>query len=200
MVRKLGPGKLVIASHNAGKVREIGDLVRPYEIEAVSAAALNLAEPEETESTFVGNAALKARAAAHDSGLPALADDSGLCVSALDGAPGIYSARWAGEPRDFGVAMDKVRGALDELDTEDFRAHFVCALCLAWPDGHEETFEGAVHGNLQFPPRGHLGFGYDPIFVPVGDTRTFSEIEPEEKHRISHRARAFKRLVEACLA
>ena len=200
MARKLDPGKLVIASHNKGKVLEIGDLMRPFNVEAVSASALDLPEPEETESTFTGNAALKARAAAQDSELPALSDDSGLAVTALNGAPGIYSARWAGEPRDFGAAMEKVRLALEELDTEDYSAHFVCALCLAWPDGHEEIFEGAIHGHLTFPPRGDLGFGYDPIFVPVGDSRTFGEFEPEEKHKISHRARAFKRLVEACLA
>ena len=200
MARKLEAGKLVIASHNAGKVREIGDLMRPFAVEAVSAKSLGLVDPEETETTFAGNAALKARAASHDSGFPALADDSGLCVAGLGGAPGIYSARWAGEPRDFNAAMEKVRRALEDAGAEDTAAHFVCALCLAWPDGHEEIFEGAIHGNLVFPPRGDLGFGYDPIFVPVGDTRTFGEIEPEEKHAISHRARAFKRLVEACLS
>ena len=200
MTRRLEPGKLVIASHNAGKVREISDLVKPFNVEAISAASLGLADPEETETSFIGNAAIKARAAAHDSGLPALADDSGLCVSALGDAPGIYSARWAGEPRDFGAAMERVRIALDESGSEDMSAHFVCALCLAWPDGHEEVFEGAIHGHLSFPPRGDLGFGYDPIFIPVGDTRTFGEIEPEEKHAVSHRARAFKRLVAQCLA
>lgn len=198
MARKLDPGKLIIASHNAGKVREIDALLKPFGIEAVSAGALGLADPEETEITFAGNAAIKARAAAHDGQLPALSDDSGLCVEALGGAPGIYSARWAGEPRDFSMAMEKVRKALIEADTENYAAHFVCSLCLAWPDGHEEIFEGAVHGALSFPPRGDLGFGYDPIFVPKGDTRTFGEIEPEEKHAMSHRARAFRRLVEAC--
>ncbi|MEO0879184.1 MAG: RdgB/HAM1 family non-canonical purine NTP pyrophosphatase [Pseudomonadota bacterium] len=198
MARKLEPGKLVIASHNQGKIREIDTLLRPFGVEPVSAAALGLDDPEETETSFVGNAALKARAAAHDANLPALSDDSGLCVRALGGAPGIYSARWAGEPRDFVAAMEKVRNALADADTEDFAAHFVCALCLAWPDGHEEVFEGAVHGDLVFPPRGDLGFGYDPIFVPTGDTRTFGEIEPDEKHAMSHRARAFRRLVEAC--
>ena len=199
MARKLEPGKLVIASHNVGKVREIGDLVRPFDIEAIPASSLGLDDPEETETTFAGNAALKARTAAKESGLPALSDDSGLAVKALDGAPGIYSARWAGEPRDFYAAMEKVRLALEEQGKDDFSAKFVCALCIAWPDGHEEVFEGAIHGELQFPPRGDLGFGYDPIFVPVGDTRTFAEMEPEEKHKISHRARAFERLVEQCL-
>jgi len=195
----LEPGKLVIASHNSGKVREIADLVRPFDIEAIPAASLGLVDPEETEATFIGNAAIKARAAAYDSGLPSLSDDSGLAVNALNGAPGVFSARWAGEPRDFYAAMEKVRLALDEQKEEDFSARFVCALCLAWPDGHEEIFEGAIHGELQFPPRGDLGFGYDPIFVPVGDTRTFAEMEPEEKHKISHRARAFERLVDQCL-
>ncbi|MEL7487638.1 MAG: RdgB/HAM1 family non-canonical purine NTP pyrophosphatase [Pseudomonadota bacterium] len=200
MPRKFDAEKLVIASHNAGKVREIGDLIGPFGVEAVSAAALGLTDPEETETTFIGNAAIKARAATHDAGLPALADDSGLCVDALGGAPGVYSARWAGEPRNFNAAMEKVREALEDAGAEDYSARFVCTLCLAWPDGHEEFFEGAIHGTLQFPPRGDLGFGYDPIFVPVGDTRTFAEIEPEEKHAISHRARAFKRMVDACFA
>ena len=199
MARKLEPGKLVIASHNMGKVREIDALVRPFNIDAVSAPSLGLADPEETETTFIGNAAIKARAAAHDSGLPAISDDSGLAVAALNGAPGIYSARWAGEPRDFDAAMIKVQKALEEIDTEDYSAKFVCALCLAWPDGHEEVFEGAIHGTLEFPPRGDLGFGYDAIFVPAGETRTFAEMEPEEKHRMSHRARAFKRMVDSCL-
>ena len=199
MPRKLETEKLVIASHNQGKVIEIADLMKPHRIEVVSAASLGLGEPDETEPSFIGNAAIKARAAAHDSGLPALADDSGLAVAALNGAPGVYSARWAGEPRDFNAAMEKVRQALEEQDAEDFSAKFVCALCLAWPDGHEEFFEGAVHGTLAFPPRGDYGFGYDPIFVPNGDTRTFGEIEPEEKQKVSHRARAFKRLMENCL-
>lgn len=200
MARKLNSDELVIASHNSGKIVEIGDLMRPFGVKVVSAKALGLQDPEETETTFAGNAAIKARAAAHDSGKPALADDSGLCIDALGGAPGIYSARWAGEPRDFNAAMKKIETALAETGGEDLNAHFVCALCLAWPDGHEEIFEGAIHGTLTFPGRGDLGFGYDPIFVPVGDSRTFAEIEPEEKHAISHRARAFRRLVEQCLS
>ena len=200
MARKLNSDELVIASHNSGKIVEIGDLMRPFGVKVVSAKALGLQDPEETETTFAGNAAIKARAAAHDSGKPALADDSGLCIDALGGAPGIYSARWAGEPRDFNAAMKKIETALAETGGEDLNAHFVCALCLAWPDGHEEIFEGAIYGTLTFPGRGDLGFGYDPIFVPVGDSRTFAEIEPEEKHAISHRARAFRRLVEQCLS
>ncbi len=199
MARKLEPGKLVIASHNAGKVREIGDLVRPFHVEAVSAGALNLPVPEETQTSFAGNAGIKARAAAEATGLPALSDDSGLAVAALGGAPGVYSADWAGEPRDFFAAMDRVERELKVLGTDDFSARFICALCLAWPDGHEEVFEGTVHGSLTFPPRGDKGFGYDPIFIPEGDTRTFGEFAPAEKHAISHRADAFRQLVEACL-
>lgn len=199
MARKLGPGKIVIASHNDGKIREIDELVKPFGIQASSAKALGFVDPKETETTFTGNAALKAHAAARASNLPALADDSGLAVTALDGDPGIYSARWAGEPRDFGTAMEKVRTALEEKAAKDYSAKFVCALCLAWPDGHTEVFEGEVLGTLSFPPRGDKGFGYDPIFVPVGDTRTFAEFDPEEKHAISHRAHAFRQLVDQCL-
>ena len=199
MVRKLEPGKLVIASHNAGKIREIGDLVRPFSIDAISAGDLGLDDPEETETTFAGNAALKAHAAAQGAGIPALSDDSGLCVTCLGDAPGIYSARWAGEPRDFSAAMEKVRLAMEESGSSDDSARFVCALCLAWPDGHQEIFEGTIHGTLTFPSRGERGFGYDPIFIPNGDTRTFGEFDPAEKHKISHRARAFNLLVEQCL-
>jgi len=195
-VRKLGPGRLVIASHNDGKVREINDLLAPLGIEAVSAKKMGLDDPEETGSTFAENASLKAQAAAKASGLPALADDSGLSVTALGGAPGIFSARWAGEPRDFGLAMKKVGTALFDSGTEDFSAKFVCALCLAWPDGHEEIFEGEVHGVLCFPPRGDKGFGYDPIFVPEGYQITFGEMDPDEKHSISHRADAFRKLMK----
>ncbi len=198
-VRKLGPGRLVIASHNKGKVKEINELVSPFGIEAVSAGDLGLSDPEETEKTFAGNAALKARAAAEASNLPALADDSGLLVDALGGAPGIYSARWAGEPRDFGLAMEKVREALDEIGAEDFSARFVCALCVAWPDGQEEVFEGQVRGTLVFPPRGDKGFGYDPIFLPDRYDMTFGEMDPEDKHAISHRADAFRKLTKALL-
>lgn len=201
MARKLTPGKLVIASHNAGKVREIRDLLAPFGIEPVSAGELSLPEPEETGTTFIANAELKALASATASGLPALADDSGLCVDALDGAPGIYSARWGGEEKDFGVAMQKVTQALDELEVapENRTAHFVCALCLAWPDGHTETFEGRVSGTLVWPARGEHGFGYDPIFKPEGFDITFGEMEPQRKHDMSHRARAFEQLVAAVI-
>ncbi|MEM9705497.1 MAG: RdgB/HAM1 family non-canonical purine NTP pyrophosphatase [Pseudomonadota bacterium] len=199
MARKLLGGELVVATHNAGKAREFSALLAPHHVAVRSAAELELAEPEETETTFAGNAALKARAAAKASGLPALADDSGLCVDALGGAPGVYSARWAGEKKDFGLAMDKVREALNDAETEDFSARFVCTLCLGWPDGRADLFEGSVKGLLVFPPRGDLGFGYDPIFQPVGETRTFAEMESDEKQAYSHRARAFNRFVDACL-
>ncbi len=198
-MRKLGPGRLIIASHNDGKVKEINELVTPFKIVAVSAKKMGLTDPEETEKTFAGNAAIKARAAAKGAGLPALADDSGLEVAALGGDPGIYSARWAGTPRNFAAAMKKVEAALEKTGSKDRSARFVCALCLAWPDGHEEVFEGEVRGRLVFPPRGRKGFGYDPIFIPSGYDITFGEMDPEEKHRISHRADAFRRLTKACL-
>ncbi|MEQ8177293.1 MAG: RdgB/HAM1 family non-canonical purine NTP pyrophosphatase [Amphiplicatus sp.] len=197
--RKLAPGKLVIASHNAGKAREINDLMAPHRIIALSADSLGLAEPEETETTFSGNAALKARAAASAAALPALADDSGLEVAALGGAPGIYSARWAGTGKDFGAAMERVRQALDQAGGKDRSARFVCALALAWPDGHTEIFEGTIEGALVFPPRGTKGFGYDPIFLPKGETETFGEMAPARKHAMSHRAKAFAKLTAACL-
>ena len=196
--RRLEAGRLVIASHNAGKVREIGDLVAPFGLDVVAAGALGLGEPEENGATFRDNALIKAKAAAQAAGLPALADDSGLVVPALDGAPGVLSARWAGPEKDFALAMRRVEDALAGKD--DRRACFVCALALAWPDGHHEIFEGVVDGRLVWPPRGSNGFGYDPIFVADGDNRTFGEIEPEEKHRISHRAQAFRQMVAACLA
>lgn len=196
--RRLGAGRLVIASHNAGKVREIGDLVAPFGLDVVAAGALGLAEPEENGTTFRDNALIKALAAAQAAGLPALADDSGLVVPALNGAPGVFSARWAGPEKDFARAMRRVEDAL--AGKSDRRACFVCALALAWPDGHHEIFEGVVNGRLVWPPRGRKGFGYDPIFVAEGDNRTFGEIEPEEKHRISHRAQAFRQMVAACLA
>jgi XTP/dITP diphosphohydrolase len=202
MNRQLEPGRLVIASHNRGKVREIDDLLAPFGIDAVSAGALGLPEPEETEATCAGNAALQARAAARAANLPALADDSGLAVDALDGAPGIYSARWAGPDRDFGHAMRKVAEALDQAGARDpaqRSAAFVCALALAWPDGHCETFIGHVAGRIVWPPRGDRGFGYDPIFLADGRTETFGEMEPAEKHAISHRADAFRQLTAACL-
>jgi XTP/dITP diphosphohydrolase len=200
--RRFNGGPLVIASHNPGKVREIGALLEPFGAEVTSAADLGLPEPEETGTTFAENAALKARAAAEASGLPALADDSGLVVPALGGAPGIHSARWAGPDKDFGAAMQKVEDELEGKDVvgkEGRRAHFACSLSLCWPDdGHMETFEGAVHGTLVWPPRGDRGFGYDPVFIAEGHDLTFGEMEAEEKHRISHRARAFRKLVDGC--
>ena len=186
---------LVIASHNKGKVREIAELLRAYIAHFPSAGELNLAEPEETEATFIGNAELKARAAATASGLPALADDSGLVVPALGGAPGIYSARWAGPEKDFTVAMKRVE---TELGNGDPSAYFVCALTLAWPDGHAESVEGRIHGRLVFPGRGDRGFGYDPIFIADRRDVTFAEMDPEEKHGMSHRADAFAQLVARC--
>lgn len=201
MTRAFRERKLVVASHNAGKVREIGELIRPHGVEAVPAAELGLPEPEETETTFEGNARLKAHAAASASGLPALADDSGIAVEALGGAPGIYSARWAETPagRDFGHAMRRVWDALEAAQApEPRRAAFICALTLAWPDGHDETFLGRCAGHLVWPPRGGRGFGYDPMFVADGHSMTFGEMEPPAKHAISHRADAFRQLVAAC--
>jgi XTP/dITP diphosphohydrolase len=198
--RRFAGPKLVIASHNAGKAREIAALLAPYGVDVISAAKLDLPEPEETETTFIGNAKLKARAAAGRSGLPALADDSGLVVPALDGAPGIYSARWAGEGRDFSIAMARVQRELEAKTADDRRAHFVAALSLCWPDGHCESFEGRVDGRLAWPPRGDKGFGYDPMFVPDGHEITFGEMEPAAKHAISHRADAFRKLTAACFA
>lgn len=199
MVLKLEPGlKLVVATHNAGKARELAQIL-DNRFELVTAGELNLPEPEETEQTFVGNALLKARAAAEASGLVALADDSGLSVEALDGQPGVYSARWAGPARDFGLAMKKVEERLEEADGEDLSAWFTCALAVAWPDGTGLVVEGRVDGTLTFPPRGTKGFGYDPIFVPVGFEQTFGEMEPDAKDRMSHRARAFEKLKAALL-
>lgn len=194
--------KLVVASHNPGKVWEINELIRPYGLDAVSAGELGLAEPDETEATFEGNARLKALAAARGSGLPALADDSGLEVACLDGAPGIYSARWAGPGKDFGLAMKKVAEEVagrNGWSGEGPRANFISVLCLAWPDGDASVFEGKVFGNLVWPPRGGNGFGYDPMFVPDGDVRTFGEMEPAEKYAISHRTRAFAAFKAAML-
>lgn len=196
MARPFNGARLVIASHNAGKVAEIADLLAGRGVAVVSAGELGLPEPEETGETFADNARLKALAAAQGSGLPALADDSGLCVHGLDDAPGIYSARWAGPGKDFSHAMERVRVALG--DNADRSAHFICVLALAWPDGHCDVLEGRVDGVLTFPPRGDKGFGYDPIFVPVGDARTFAEMDPAEKHGMSHRARAFRKLLDAC--
>lgn len=199
MSRHLRPGRLIAATHNAGKVRELKDLFEPLGYDVVSAAELDLEEPEETETTFTGNAILKARAAATATGCPALADDSGLAVDALNGQPGIYSARWAGEPRDFGKAMEKVETERAKADPTNRRAKFVCALAVVWPDGHSEVFEGEVHGELVWPPRGHRGFGYDPAFVATGERLTFGEMEPAKKHAMSHRADAFAKLKAALL-
>ena len=208
-MRRLQSGDtLVVASHNPGKVWEIKQLIKPYGLMAVSAGDLHLPEPEETETTFVGNAKLKAVAAAMASGHPTLADDSGLEVAVLDGAPGIYSARWAGDNKDFQLAMKKVA---DEVRKHGEwpgssgtatkpAANFICVLCLAWPDGETETFEGRVDGHLVWPPRGGNGFGYDPMFVADGMAATFGEIQPADKHAISHRRRAFDKFEQACLS
>jgi XTP/dITP diphosphohydrolase len=205
VIRTLTPGKIVIASHNQGKLREIAELLGPFGMEPVSAAHLGLPEPEETEDSFVGNALIKARAAVSASGLVALADDSGLMVDALGGAPGVYTADWAerqpyeGPPgRDWYMAMGKVEGKLAELGADVPRtAHFVSTLVLAWPDGHYAVFEGRASGTLVWPPRGLNGFGYDPVFQPLGQVITFGEMEPKEKRAMNHRALAFEKLVAA---
>jgi XTP/dITP diphosphohydrolase len=196
--RRLAGDRLVIATHNAGKLREIAELMRPFKVEAVGAGALGLPEPEETGSTFEANAELKALAAATRANLPALADDSGVVVPALGGAPGIYSARWAGPEKDFMAAMRRIEEGL--RGKADRSASFVAALTLAWPDGHCETFRGEIHGNLTWPPRGTRGFGYDPMFIPDGYDTTFGDMDPDAKHAISHRAVAFRKLIQACFA
>jgi len=203
-------GRLVIATHNKGKLAEMRELLALHGVEAVAASELNLPEPEETGTTFSANARLKAEAAAQASGLPAFADDSGLVVDALDGGPGIYSARWAGPAKDFKHAMEKVEAGLRERDVftpAQRSAHFVSVLAVAWPDGHVEEFEGRVDGTLVWPPRGEKGFGYDPMFLPDGFDQTFGEMTAEQKHGLpphgqglSHRARAFLKLAAACLA
>lgn len=203
MPRRLGSERLVIATHNAGKLREISALLTPYGMDCVSAGELMLPEPDETGTSFVENAQLKARAAAQAANLPALADDSGLSVAGLGGRPGVYTADWAerqrfeGEPgRDWYMAMGKVEGMLQALGPEaDRRAWFTCVLAIAWPDGECLTYEGRIDGAIVWPPRGGRGFGYDPVFVPEGRSETFGEMDPDEKHRISHRADAFARLV-----
>lgn len=198
MARRLAAGaRLVIATHNPGKLREIAALLAPHGLTAVSAGELGLPEPEEDAPDFAGNARIKALAAARAAGLPALADDSGFCVAALDGRPGIHSARWAGPGKDFAAAMERVNNEL--AGAVDRRAWFIAALCLAWPDGHTETFEGRVDGTATWPPRGDRGFGYDPMFLPEGGEKTFGEMAPESKHAISHRARAFAQLLTASL-
>ena len=191
LARHLSRGKLVLATHNPGKVVEQAELLNPHGLEVVSAGELGLAEPDETEATFIGNARLKALAAATASGLPAIADDSGLCVDALNGAPGIYSARWAGVGKDFAVAMARVN---NELGDGPRTAHFICALCVAWPDGHTEVVEGRVDGILVWPARGGNGFGYDPMFLMDGQTRTYGEMPRADKEADNHRARAFAQL------
>lgn len=193
MSRMLQPGRLVLATHNPGKVVELAELLGPHGLEVVSAGDLGLPEPEETGDTFIANAELKALAAATAAGLPALADDSGLCVDALGGAPGIFSARWAGPGKDFAVAMQRVQDAMGTDGPPT--AHFVCALSIAWPDSHTETVEGRVDGRLVWPPRGTNGFGYDPMFVMDGKSRTFGEIPRAEKEADNHRARAFRKLL-----
>ena len=197
MPRHFSERQLVLASHNPGKAKEIAELLAPFAIEVISAGTLGLPEPEETEDSFIGNARLKALAATRASKRPALADDSGLCVDALDGAPGIFSARWAGPSKDFYAAMDRV---LKGIAGKPRGAHFVAALALAWPDDHCEVFEGKVFGTLDEAPKGKRGFGYDPIFRPEGYAITFGEMDPDEKHRISHRAVAFRQLVAGCFS
>lgn len=189
--------RLVVATHNPGKLTEINDLLRPLGLDAVSARSLGLPEPDETGDTFAANAILKAQASAMGLGLAALSDDSGLCVDGLDGAPGIYSARWAGPSKDFSVAMQLVEDELQKRGSTNRRAHFICALCLAFPDGATHVFEGRVDGTLVWPPRGTRGFGYDAMFLADGESLTFGEMEPDAKHAMSHRARAFKLFLDA---
>ena len=197
MGRKLKAGdKLVLASHNKGKLAELADLLRPYHIEIVSAGELGLAEPDETAPDFAGNARIKALTAATATGLPAFSDDSGFCAAALAGAPGVFSARWGGAEKDFGKAMERVHAEIG--DAADRRAWFVAALCLAWPDGHTETFVGRVDGSTIWPPRGDKGFGYDPMFLPEGGRQSFGEMDPDAKHAVSHRARAFAQVMKSC--
>ena len=199
MTRKFNRSeKLVIASHNQGKVREIRALLAPLHIEVIGASELGLEEPEETGQTFIENAELKASLAAKTSNLPALSDDSGFAVAALGGAPGIYSARWAGADKNFSNAMERVSTALLASGSSSRTCEFICALTLAWPDGHCESFEGRISGEVVWPPRGDRGFGYDPIFTPLGHRQTFGEMDPAEKHAMSHRAIAFNQLLEAC--
>lgn len=203
MRRRFDGDTLVIATHNPGKLREIGALLAPFGVTVVSAGELGLEEPEETEESFAGNARIKAHYAASETGLPALSDDSGIIVDALDGAPGVHTADWAetGNGRDFVIAMTRVQELLEAKAAPEPRtAHFNATLCLAWPDGHDELFEGRVSGRVVWPMRGHRGFGFDPVFQPDGKTQTFAEMEPAEKHAMSHRAVAFARLVEGCFA
>lgn len=200
-MRPLTDKTLVIASHNAGKIREIRALLEPFGIDVRSAADFGLTEPEETETTFAGNARIKAHYTAKHSGHPALSDDSGIMVDALDGAPGVYTADWAetGNGRDFPMAMTRVWDLLQAKSAPEPRtARFCCTLCLAWPDGHDEIFEGTVEGRIVWPMRGAQGFGFDPIFLPDGETETFGEMDPARKHAMSHRAVAFAKFVDGC--
>lgn len=202
MTRRLTEKEIVLASHNAGKLREIDTLLRPFGITTKPVGAFGLDEPEETEDTFAGNARIKAHYAAKGAGLPALSDDSGLDVDALDGAPGVYTADWAETPngRDFPMAMGKVWALLEDKQAPEPRtARFRCTLCLAWPDGTDAVFEGKVEGCLVWPMRGDRGFGFDPMFVPLGESETFGEMDPARKHAMSHRADAFQQLIKACL-
>ena len=197
MSRKLEGARLVVATHNPGKLAEINDLLGRYGVVAVPAASLGISEPDETETSFAGNARLKALHSSRASGLPAIADDSGLCVDALGGEPGVHSARWAGPSKDFAMAMRNIEEKLQARGGAKRNAHFVSALCIAWPDGHMGMFEGRVDGALVWPPRGTRGFGYDPVFMPEGFDMTFGEMEPAQKHAMSHRARAFRKLADA---
>lgn len=200
MARSFIEPELILATHNAGKVKEIAALLAPFGVDVRSAGELGLPEPDETGNSYIENAIIKALASALAGGMPALADDSGVAVTALDGAPGIYSARWAGPTKDFAIAMRKVEDELAAKGATDRSAEFVCALALAWPDGHVETFEARWPGELVWPPRGDNGFGYDPMFVPKGESETCGEMDPERKHALSHRAQAFAQLVEHCFA
>ena len=202
-MRRFTSDKLVIASHNAGKIREISNLLEPFDVSVIPASDLGLAEPEESEDNFAGNARIKAHYAASNSGLPALSDDSGIQVDALDGAPGVYTADWAETDtgRDFRMAMTKVWDLLEKKDAPKPRtARFCSTLCLAWPDGHDEIFAGTVEGQVVWPMRGGLGFGFDPVFQPNGETETFGEMDPAKKHAMSHRADAFTKLIAGCFA
>ncbi len=199
--RQFSGEKLVVASHNAGKVREIRELLAAFGVTPISAGDLGLPEPIEDGDTFIANAEIKALAAAKASGEISLSDDSGFAVEALNGDPGIYSARWAGPEKDFSVAMRAVKDKLDALGVDpatDYKASFICALTLAWPDGHVESFEGRVWGDFTWPPTGDKGFGYDPVFIPKNHSVTFAQMDPTEKHAISHRADAFRQLIDAC--
>ena len=198
MARQVTESALVVASHNGGKVREIRQFLRHFALSVSDAKDLSLSEPDETEKTYRGNAILKARAAAEASGVLSLADDSGFEMMALDGEPGIYSARWAGDDRDFGVAMERVQAGFLASGSDNRHCRFVCALCLAWPDGETESVEGVIDGDYVWPPRGGNGFGYDPVFVLRGESATFGEMTPEQKHHLSHRAKAFELLVAKC--